>query len=167
MGEREMAIVPSAPFETTEANATLFSSLANRGGSVRLASNRRIGPENVGGPASCGNAERRGPHQDLRPLATPAGVGERLPHEDMDPGTDEIDETPQVDAGPDRPSVAQGAAVILSGSGTAPDAGEVLIHAWTQGEHAPTVEDGRKGESSNAIQQDELSRQPGEGVYNP
>ena len=101
MGERERAIVPSAPFETTEANATLFSSLANRGGSVRLASNRRIDPKNVGGPASCGNAERRGRHQDLRPLATPAGVGERLPHEDMGPGTDEIDETPQVDAGPE------------------------------------------------------------------
>ena len=29
--------------------------------------------------------------------------------------------------------------MTLGGSGTAPDAGEVLIHAWTQGEHAPTV----------------------------
>ena len=67
-----------------------------------MASNRRIDvPENVGGPASCGNAEKSGPHQDLRPLATPAGVGERLPHEDMVPGTGEIDETPQVDAGPE------------------------------------------------------------------
>ena len=75
----------------------------------------------------------------MRPLATPTGVGDRLSHEAMNPGTGEIDEAPSVDAGPDRPSVAQGAAVILSGSGTDPGAGEVLIHAWTQGEHAPTV----------------------------
>ena len=98
-----------------------------------MASNRRIDvPENVGGPASCGNAERLGPHQGLRPLATPTGVGVRLSHEAMNPGTGEIDEAPSVDAGPDRPSVAQGAAVILSGSGTDPGAGEVLIHAWTR-----------------------------------
>ena len=98
-----------------------------------MVSNRRIDvPENVGGPASCGNAERSGPHQDLRPLATATEVGAPLSHEDMNPGTGEIDETPQVDAGPDRPSVAQGAAVILSGSGTDPGAGEVLIHAWTR-----------------------------------
>ena len=72
-------------------------------------------------------------------LATAAEAGDRLSHEAMNPGTGEIDEAPSVDAGPDRPSVAQGAAVILSGSGTDPGAGEVLIHAWTQGEHAPTV----------------------------
>ena len=64
--------------------------------------------------------------------ATATEVGAPLSHEDMNPGTGEIDETPQVDAGPDRPSVAQGAAVILSGSGTDPGAGEVLIHAWTR-----------------------------------
>ena len=41
-----------------------------------MASNRCLDiPENVGGPVSCGNAERPGPHQGLRPLATPAGVG--------------------------------------------------------------------------------------------
>ena len=126
-------MLPSSPFATPEANATLFSSLANRGGSVRLASNRRIDvPENVGGPASCGNAERPSPHQGLRPLATAAGVGDRLSHEEMNPGTGEIDEAPQVDAGPDRPSVAQGAAVTLSGSGTDPDAGEVLMQEWPQ-----------------------------------
>ena len=140
MGKRQRPFLPYSSFATPEANATLFSSLANRGGSVRLVSNRRIDvPENVGGPASCGNAERSGPHQDLRSLATPTGVGDRLSHEAMNPGTGEIDEAPSVDAGPDRPSVAQGAAVILSGSGTDPGAGEVLIHAWTQGEHAPTV----------------------------
>ena len=72
-------------------------------------------------------------------LATAAEAGDRLSHEAMNPGTGEIDEAPSVDAGPDRPSVAQGAAVILSGSGTDPGAGEVLIHAWIQGEHAPTV----------------------------
>ena len=45
-----------------------------------MASNRRIDvPENVGGPASCGNAERLGPHQGLRPLATAAGAGARYP----------------------------------------------------------------------------------------
>ena len=67
-----------------------------------------------------------------RSLATAAEVGDRLAHEDMNPGTGEIDEAPQVDAGPDQPSVAQGATVTLSGSGTDPGAGEVLIYAWTQ-----------------------------------
>ena len=133
-----------------------------------MASNRRIDvPENVGGPASCGNAEKSGPHQDLRPLATPAGVGERLPHEDMGPGTGEIDESPQVDAGPDRPSVAQGGDGDPERLGDGPGRRGGPHPCVDAGEHAPTVEDGRKGESSNAIQQDELSRQPGEGVYNP
>ena len=40
----------------------LFSNLANGGDRVRLAFNRLIHvPEDVGGPASCGNAERLGP----------------------------------------------------------------------------------------------------------
>ena len=40
---------------------TLFSSLANRGGSVRLASNRRIDvPENVGGPSRVPGSGVRG-----------------------------------------------------------------------------------------------------------
>ena len=57
-----------------------------------MASNRRIDvPENVGGPASCGNAERLGPHQDLRLLATAAGAGAPLSREDMNPGTRETD----------------------------------------------------------------------------
>ena len=108
MGKRQRPFLPYSSFATPEANATLFSSLANRGGSVRLASNRRLDiPENVGGPASCGNAERSGPHKDLRPLATPTGVGAPLSHKDMDPGTGETDESPQVDAGPDRPNVTQ------------------------------------------------------------
>ena len=37
-----------------------------------------------------------------------------------------------MDAGPDHPRVAQGAAVNLSGSGTDPDAGEILIQEWPQ-----------------------------------
>ena len=50
--------------------------------------NRRIHvPENVGGPASCGNVERRGPHQDLRHLVTPTGVGVPPSHEELNPGT--------------------------------------------------------------------------------
>ena len=109
MGKRQRAFLPYSSFATPEVNATLFSSLANRGESVRLASDRRIDvPEKVGGPASCGHAERLGPHQGLRPLATPTGVGDRLSHEAMNPGTGEIDEAPSVDAGPERPSVAQG-----------------------------------------------------------
>ena len=87
-GKRQRPFLPYSPFGTTEASATLFSSLANGGGRVRLAFNRRPDvPENVGGPASCGNAERLGPHQDLRPLATPTGVGVPLSHEELNPGT--------------------------------------------------------------------------------
>ena len=57
-----------------------------------MASNRRLDvSENVGGPASCGNAERPGPHQGLRPLAAPAGAGALLSCEDMSPGTRETD----------------------------------------------------------------------------
>ena len=42
-----------------------------------MASNRRIDvPENAGGPASCGNAERPGWHQGLRPWATAAGAAD-------------------------------------------------------------------------------------------
>ena len=105
-----------------------------------MASNRRKDvPEKVGGPASTSTLKGWGGTGTERSLATATEVGDRLSHEDMNPGTGEIDEAPSVDAGPDRPSVAQGAAVILSGSGTDPGAGEVLIHAWTQGEHAPTV----------------------------
>ena len=41
-----------------------------------MASERRMDvPENVGGPASCGNAERLGWHQGLRPWAKAAGAG--------------------------------------------------------------------------------------------
>ena len=66
----------------------LSCGLANGRGRIRLASNRRIDvPENVGGPASCGNAERLGPHYGLRPLATPTGVGVPLSREDVNPGT--------------------------------------------------------------------------------
>ena len=48
-------------------------------------------PRTWGGPASCGNAERLGPHQGLRPLATPAPAGAPLSHEEMSPGTGETD----------------------------------------------------------------------------
>ena len=98
-----------------------------------MASNRRKDvPEKVGGPASTSTLKGWGGIGTESSSATAAEVGDRLSHEDMNPGTGEIDETPQVDAGPDRPNVAQGAAVILSGSGTDPGAGEVLIHAWTR-----------------------------------
>ena len=65
-----------------------------------MASKRRLDvPENVGGPASCGNAERPGPHQGLRPLATPAGAGAPLSREDMNPGTGETDHSARGEAG--------------------------------------------------------------------
>ena len=65
-----------------------------------MASNRRLDvPENVGGPASCGNAERPGPHQDLRLLVTPAGVAAPLSREDMNPGTRETDHSARGEAG--------------------------------------------------------------------
>ena len=65
-----------------------------------MASKRRLDvPENVGGPASCGNAERLGPHQGLRPLATPAGAGARRSHEEMNPGTGETDHSAGGEAG--------------------------------------------------------------------
>ena len=57
-----------------------------------MASERRIDvPENVGGPASCGNAERPGPHYGLRPMATPDGAGVPASREGMSPGTRETD----------------------------------------------------------------------------
>ena len=57
-----------------------------------MASNRRLDvPENVGGPASCGNAESLGPHQDLRPLAPAGRAGARPSREDMNPGTRDTD----------------------------------------------------------------------------
>ena len=72
--------LPYSSFATPEENATLFSSLANRGGSVCLASNRRIDvPENVGGPASyawatCSPPEtvgkKRGAGRPIRPGTT-------------------------------------------------------------------------------------------------
>ena len=65
-----------------------------------MTSNRRMdATENVGGPASCGNAERRGPHQDLRPLATPAGAGVPPSREDMNPGTGETGHSAGGEAG--------------------------------------------------------------------
>ena len=100
MGKRQRPFLPCSPFTTPRTNATLFSSLANRGDGNRLASNRHLDiPENVGGPASCGNAERLGPHQDLRPLATPAGAGAPLSPEDMSPGTRETDYRASGEAG--------------------------------------------------------------------
>ena len=79
-------------YRSTGANATLLGGMGGRRGRVRLASARRIDvPENVGGPASCGNAERLGPHQGLRPLARPTGAGAPLSLEDMSPGTRETD----------------------------------------------------------------------------
>ncbi len=65
-----------------------------------MASKRRLDvPENVGGPASCGNAESPGPHYGLRPLATPAGVGAPLSREEMSPGTLETDHGARGEAG--------------------------------------------------------------------
>ena len=80
MGKRQRPFLPYSSFATPEANATLFSSLANRGGSVCLASNRRIDvPENVGVPASyawatCSPPEtvgkKRGAGRPIRPGTT-------------------------------------------------------------------------------------------------
>ena len=87
-------------FRNNRGKCHTFSSLANGGGWVRLASNRRIdATENVGGPASCGNAERLGPHQDLRPLATPTGVGVPFFREDVNPGTRETGHSAGGEAG--------------------------------------------------------------------
>ncbi len=99
MGKREGLSYQGSPCVTPEASATLFGSLANRGGRIRLASERRIDvPENAGGPASCGNAERPGPHYGLRPSATPIGAGAPPSREDLSPGTRETDNSAGVDA---------------------------------------------------------------------
>ena len=100
MSKRERPFLPYSPCVTPEASATLFGSLANRGGWIRLASERRIDvPENAGGPASCGNAERPGPHYGLRPSATPIGAGAPPSREDLSPGTRETDNSAGVDDG--------------------------------------------------------------------
>ena len=77
-----------------------------------MASNRRLDvPENAGGPAACGNAERLGPHYGLRPLATPAGAGVPPSHEEMSPRTGETDNGAGGEAG-DRRVAHAGAAPI-------------------------------------------------------
>ena len=115
-------------YRNTEGECTLYSNLANRGGPACLASNRRIDvPEKVGGPASTSTLKGWGGIGTERSSATAAEVDDRLSHEDMNLGTGETGEASSVDAGLDPPSVAQGATVTLSGSGTDPDAGEVLV----------------------------------------
>ena len=85
-------------------------------------------PGEVAGPAPYGNSERLGRNRDGEAFSNgrPGGRPTGYPDEDMDPGTGEIDEAPQADAGPAQPSVVQGATVTPSGSGTDPDAGETL-----------------------------------------
>ncbi len=92
MGKREGLFYQCSPCVTPEASATLFGSLANRGGRIRSAFNRRIDvPENAGGPTSCGNAESPGPHYGLRPMAKAAGAGVPPSREEMSPRTGETD----------------------------------------------------------------------------
>ena len=67
-----------------------------------------------------------------RSSATATRAGDRLSREDMNPGTGETGEASSVAAGPGQPGVAHGATVPLNGSGTDPDAGGILIHAWPQ-----------------------------------
>ena len=75
-----------------------------------MASERRIDvPENAGGPASCGNAERPGPHYGLRPSATPIGAGAPPSREGMNPGARETDNGTGGEAG-DRGVAHAGAA---------------------------------------------------------
>ena len=58
MGKRQRPFLPCSPFTTPRTNATIFSSLANRGDGNRLASDRRTDvPEKVGEPALYVNAE--------------------------------------------------------------------------------------------------------------
>ena len=52
----------------------------------------------MGGAASCGNAERPGPHQDLRHSATATGAGATLSHEDVNLGTRETDHSARGEA---------------------------------------------------------------------
>ncbi len=83
---------------------------------MRLASKRRLDvPERVGGPASWGNAERPGPHQDLRPLEAPVPAAASLFHKDMNPRTRETDRGAGGEAGPRR--VAQVRAAEGGGGG--------------------------------------------------
>ena len=90
MGKRQRPCLPYSPFATPEANATLFCGLVNRGGGVRLACNRRLDvPENMGGPASCGDAGRLGPGSGPEALGEPTGVRGPLSREEMNPGARE------------------------------------------------------------------------------
>ena len=74
-----------------------------------MASNRRKDvPEKVGGPASTSTLKGWGGIGTERSSATAAEVGDRLSHEDMNPGTGEIDEAPWVDADPTSPTWPRG-----------------------------------------------------------
>ena len=61
-------------------------------------------------------------------------------------------EAPTANAGADQDTVAQGATVTLSGSGTDPDAGDVLSYAWTKtAGSAVTLSDADKATASFAV----------------
>ena len=61
-------------------------------------------------------------------------------------------EAPTANAGADQDNVAQGATVTLSGSGTDPDAGDVLSYAWTKtAGSAVTLSDADKATASFAV----------------
>ncbi len=61
-------------------------------------------------------------------------------------------EAPTANAGADQDTVAQGATVTLSGSGTDPDAGDVLSYAWTRtAGSAVTLSDADKATASFAV----------------
>ena len=61
-------------------------------------------------------------------------------------------EAPTANAGADQDTVAQGATVTLTGSGTDPDAGDVLSYAWTKtAGSAVTLSDADKATASFAV----------------
>ena len=75
-------------------------------------------------------------------VAVRVSDGARTDKADLTVTLANVNETPTADAGADQGDVVQGALVTLAGSGTDPDAGEVLSYEWTQtGTPAVTLSD--------------------------
>ena len=72
-------------------------------------------------------------------LTVQVSDGGRTASADLTVTLSNVNEIPTANAGPDQENVAEGVTVTLSGTGSDPDAGEVLTYSWMQTAGTPTV----------------------------